>query len=267
VVVRYCRPETMAEALELLGDGAIPLAGGTDIVPLRRAGALAPEALVDVKRLRELRGLDAGALGAGETFAAIAAADGVPAAVRDGAGVVGAWQTRSRATIGGNVCRSSPAGDALCGLLVHGAAAELVSRTGARRVSMHEFFVGPARNVRRADELLVRLVFPGLPGGSAYARFTFRSWMDLAVVGVAARVAVENGRCVDAAVAIGGVAPTPLLVPGAGAALVAGDRGAAADALVAAAAPIDDVRGTRAHRLRVLHTLAGRVIARAFERA
>jgi CO/xanthine dehydrogenase FAD-binding subunit len=265
--MRYHRPETMAEALELLGDGVFPLAGGTDVVPLRRSGAIAPEALVDVKRLRELRGIAADGLGAGEPFDAIAAADDVPAAVRDGARVVGAWQTRVRATVGGNVCRSSPAGDALCGLLVHDAELELMSQAGTRRVPIREFFIGAGQNVLRPDELLVRMRFGTPSGGSAYERFTYRRWMDLAVVGVAARVVVDDGRCVDAAVAIGGVAPTPLLVPEAAAALVAGDREAAADALVAAAAPIDDVRGTRAHRLRVLRTLGGRVIARAFERA
>ena len=264
--MRYHRPETLTEALELLGDGAIPLAGGTDVVPLRRSGAIAPDALVDVKRLPELRGVAAGTLGAGVTFDAIAAAGAVPAAVRDGARVVGAWQTRTRATVGGNVCRSSPAGDALCGLLVHDAELQLVSLSGARQVPICEFFLGPGQNVRRADELLVRIGY-GAAGGSAYERFTYRRWMDLAVVGVAARVAVEEGRCVDAAVAIGGVAPTPLLVRDAQAALVAGEREAALDAIVEAAAPIDDVRGTRAHRLRILRVLAGRVIAKAFERA
>jgi len=265
--VRYHRPETLAEALELLGDGATPLAGGTDVVPLRRSGAIAPEALVDVKWLPELRSIAADTVGAGETFDAIAAASAVPTAVRDGARVVGAWQTRTRATIGGNVCRSSPAGDTLCGLLVHDAELELVSGSGARHVPIREFFLGPGRNVRRADELLVRIGFDEVAGGSAYERFTYRDWMDLAVVGAAARVVVEDGRCVDAAVAIGGVAPTPLLVTDARAALLAGEREAALDAIVEAAAPIDDVRGTRAHRLRILRVLAGRVIAKAFERA
>jgi carbon-monoxide dehydrogenase medium subunit len=265
--VEYHRPETLAEALALLGEGAIPLAGGTDVVPLRRSGAIAPDALVDVKRLQELRGIAPGGLGAAETFDSIAAADAVPEAVRDGARVVGAWQTRTRATIGGNVCRSSPAGDTLCGLLVHDAELELVSGAGARRVPIREFFLGPGRNLRRADELLVRIGLGTPAGGSAYERFTYRRWMDLAIVGAAARIAVEDGRCVDAAVAVGGVAPTPLLVADASAALVAGEREAALDAIVEAATPIDDVRGTRAHRLRVLRALAGRVIAKAFDRA
>jgi CO/xanthine dehydrogenase FAD-binding subunit len=265
--VRYDRPETLAEALELLGEGAIPLAGGTDVVPLRRSGAIAPDALVDVKRLPELRGIESRSVGAGETFDAIASAGELAAAVRDGARVVGGWQTRVRATVGGNVCRSSPAGDSLCGLLVHGAELELVSRAGARRVPIARFFTGPGHNVRRAEELLVRIRFDAPTGGSAYERFTYRRWMDLAVVGVAARVAVEDGRCVEAAVAIGGVAPTPLLVPEAKAALVADEREAALDAIVEAASPIDDVRGTRAHRLRVLRVLSARVIAKAFERA
>jgi carbon-monoxide dehydrogenase medium subunit len=233
---------------------------------------------VDVKRLGELRGLartDGGfAIGSATTLDTLASwSEPAPSAVIDGARLVGAVQTRTRATIGGNVCRSSPAGDMLCGLLVHEAEAELASLGGSRRVPLADFFLGPGRNVRRSDELLTRLHVPRLAGGSAYARFTYRRWMDLAVVGVAARVAFgSDGRCVDAAVAVGAAGPTPFLVPEAAAALRSSScdgeaASAAAEAVVAAAEPIDDVRGTRRHRLRVLRSLARRVIETAAARA
>jgi CO/xanthine dehydrogenase FAD-binding subunit len=275
----YHRPATLAEALELIGhDEAAALAGGTDVIPLRNAGAIGPRHLVDVKHLEELRGIastgDELWVGAAVTCAELTGALDAPAvsALADGAGIVGAVQTRARATVGGNVCRSSPAGDTLCGLLVLGARAELRSRRGFRRVALDEFFTGPGRNTRAADELLVGLSLPRPLGGSAYARFTYRKAMDLAVVGVACRAVVDAGRCVDASVAIGAVAPTPLLVPEAADALVgsAGEAEAverALDAVTRVASPIDDVRGNARHRLRVLRPLARDVIGTAFERA
>lgn len=274
----YHRPETLAEALELIGDGeAAALAGGTDVVTLRNDGVIAPGRLVDVKHLEELRGVraaDGGLwIGAAVTCAQLAElSEPALGALSDGAGIVGATQTRARATVGGNVCRSSPAGDTLCGLLVLGAQAELRSRRVTRRVALADFFTGPGRNDRAADELLVGLLLPEPRGGSAYARFTYRKSMDLAVVGVACRVDVEAGCCVDASVAIGAVAPTPLLVPEAAQALAgsAGDPEAverALDAVTRAATPIDDVRGSARHRLKVLRPLARDVIAAAFERA
>jgi CO/xanthine dehydrogenase FAD-binding subunit len=274
----YHCPTSIEEAVAALAlEGALPLAGGTDVVPLRAAGAIAPRHLVDVKRIPDLEGVEpaapAIAVGAATTFADLAARhEPELAALVDGAGVVGAAQTRARATLGGNVCRSSPAGDTLCGLLVLGAEAELRGSAGSRRVPLHEFFTGPGRNVRAADELLIRVIVPRRPGGSAYARFTYRRWMDLAVVGVAAWVMLDEGVCTDAAVAIGAAGPTPRLVPAAGAALVGSALepeavAAACHAVVDAAEPIDDVRGTRAHRLRVLRPLTRDVVRAAAARA
>jgi CO/xanthine dehydrogenase FAD-binding subunit len=275
----YHRPATLAEALDLMAlDGAAALAGGTDVVPLRNSGAIAPAHLVDVKHVPELHGVADGDgdvwIGAAATCAELTDCLTAPAlgALRDGAAVVGAGQTRARATIGGNVCRSSPAGDMLCGLLVLDAEAELRSGAGRRALALADFFTGPGRNARAADELLVGLRLPAPEGGSAYARFTYRRAMDLAVVGVACRVTLDGVRCASATVAIGAVAPTPLIVPSAGEALVgsAGDPEAVAralDAVTRAAAPIDDVRGSARHRLRVLRPLARDVIERALSRA
>jgi CO/xanthine dehydrogenase FAD-binding subunit len=274
---RYVRPESLEDALVAMSSrGALALAGGTDLVTMRADGILAPRQLVDIKSIPELRGIGGEAsfvIGAATTMRDVLDA-GPPEldAIVDGASVVGGAQTRARATIGGNIVRSSPAGDTLCGLLVLGACLHLRSVDGARAVPVDEFFTGPGGNVRRANELLTAVEIPRHRGGSSYRRFTYRSAMDLAVVGVAVRVTATAGVCSSASVAIGAVGPMPLLVLDAAEALIGSQCGpeaidAACAALVEAATPIDDVRGTRRHRLRVLPVLARRVIEQAWARA
>ena len=127
----------------------------------------------------------------------------------------------------------------------------------------------------RRGELLTRIVIAagaGRMGGSAYRRFTYRNAMDLSVAGVAVALEFDGDRCAAARVAVGACGPTPFLVSDAAAALVGStvdDRALAvgADAVVAAAKPIDDVRGTRRHRLHVLRPLIFSAAADALARA
>jgi carbon-monoxide dehydrogenase medium subunit len=275
--MEYQRPDNLHDALDALGPDSVVLAGGTDLVTMRAQGSVAGRILLDIKHIPELRGVSRRAgsmeIGATTTMRQLApTTDAGLQALADGAGVVGAVQTRNRATLGGNVCRSSPAGDTLAPLLVLGTKVQLASRSGDRTVELDDFFVGPGRNVRRVDELVTGFTVPTDGGASAYLRYTYRSWMDLAVVGVAARINMLGSRCTSASLAIAGAAPTPLLVPDAAAALIgsACDPDAlerAAQAVQGAANPIDDVRGTRAHRLRALGVLTTRVIRIALERA
>jgi carbon-monoxide dehydrogenase medium subunit len=274
----YHRPLDLDEALGLIAVGeSAALAGGTDLVSLRAGGQLAPRHVVDIKAIDALgvhttaRGGPI-ALGPTTSCASIARLGGLGVdAIVDGAAIVGAPQTRERATLGGNICRSSPAGDMLCGLLVLDATLELRSVRGERTLPASAFFVGPGRNQRAEDELLTKVTIESPRGASAYARFTYRRAMDLAVAGVGVWVEARDGECTAARVAIGAVASTPLLVPEAADALVGRplretSYDDAIEALVRAANPIDDVRGTRGHRLRVLRPLARSVFATAFAR-
>ena len=271
----YWRAESVAEASAALRcePGAIPLAGATDVISMRNSGALAPSLLVDLKRIDELQGIQRAdgklRLGSCVTIAELAGLeDAQAAALIDGARVFGAVQTRNRATLGGNICRSSPAGDTLPALLALGAEVLIASESDARRLPLDEFFLGPGENALTEGEVLVGVELPGAPGASAYERVTYRAWMDLAVIGVAVRIALDDDRCTDAAIALGGVAPTPLLVPAAATALISSalehlDVEAATEAALEAANPIDDVRGSRDYRLRALRALVPRMIARA----
>jgi carbon-monoxide dehydrogenase medium subunit len=244
---------------------------------MRATGAIDVSCMVDVKRIAGLSDLTWSSgqhrLGAAANLDSVTRFRPlVPSALVDGAGVVGGWQTRARATLGGNICRASPAGDTLCALLVDDAELQLTSTRGFRTVPAREFFTGPGATVRAHDELLVSIELRPRRGASAYARFTYRNAMDLAVVGVAARISLRDRVCDRASIAIGASGPTPMLVPAAADALV-GSRmdddaiAAAAAAVVACARPIDDVRGTAQFRRHVLEPLTDRVIREASRRA
>ncbi|MBZ3901450.1 FAD binding domain-containing protein [Streptomyces griseiscabiei] len=276
----YRRPDSLSEILTLLDRRpASVLAGGTDLVMMRADGAVdRAHDIVDIKGVPGLRGISLDAdgtlvIGAATPLRELAGTTVVPPhAITDGAALVGGWQTRARGTIGGNICRASPAGDTLPGLLAADARLELASTTGTRLVSAHDFFTGPGRTVREPGELLTRIIVPASRGASSYLRFTYRLAMDLAVVGVAAHVEIEHGRCVAARVALGAAAATPVLAPDAADALVGTELDApsveaAARLVLDTATPIDDGRGSRAHRRTVLPVLAERAIGIAFERA
>jgi carbon-monoxide dehydrogenase medium subunit len=274
----YERPKTIGEAVALLDEADICiLAGGTDLVIMRAEGMVISSHVADIKHIAGMSHISTDdteiAIGAATDLDGLARYFAVsPNAISDGAALVGAWQTRCRATIGGNICRASPAADTLCGTLVHDAQFELVSRFGRRLVAAREFFVGPGKTLRKQNELLTRIIVSPDDGASAYLRFTYRNAMDLSVAGVAAHITLEDGICTKASIAVGACGPTAFLVPEAAGALIGkpieiATVQRAAEAVVARASPIDDVRGTRKHRLHVLHPLTCRVVLQAAVRA
>src|SRR5262249_25375697 len=151
----------------------------------------------------------------------------------------------------------SPAADTIPPLFVYEAIATVAGPKGLHEVPIHKFFVAPGRTVLERGEFLLRLRLPPVPprSGAHYLRFIPRNEMDIAVVGAGAALPLDESRprCVHARVALAAVAPPPLLVPEAGAALVDGPL---TDALIekaaslaqTAAKPISDMRGTAAYR-------------------
>ena len=187
----YRRPTDFDTALALLAsEGSLPLAGGTDFVPMQRSGAINPATIVDLKSLPELRRVEVRdehvTIGGCVTMAEIGVLG--PAgigALTDGADYVGGRQTRARATLAGNVARSSPAGDTLAPLLALDAVARVAgSGHGGREIALSSFFVGPGQNRLEPGEIITEIVVPAA-GSSAYLRLTYRCRMDLAVSGVA----------------------------------------------------------------------------------
>jgi CO/xanthine dehydrogenase FAD-binding subunit len=282
----YEAPRSLADAVGLLSrlnGRARPLAGGTDLIDHVRTGRLTPDVLVDVKKIAELNRLEfspAGLrLGAavpcyriyGDTRIAAAYA-----ALAESCRIIGGIQIQNRASVGGNLCNSGPAGDSIPSLIALEATCVIAGAQGTREVPAHEFCIGPGKNVLQPGELLVELKFPARPprSGSHYRRFIPRNEMDIAVVGVGASVVIDPKYDTIAAarIALGAVGPTPLLAVEAGRLLVgrppdAAAVDAAAKAARAIARPIDDMRGTVEFRLHVTEVLVRRVLTEALERA
>lgn len=279
----YQTPTSAKDAAGLLSrDGAHVLAGGTDLLVKLRAGMVAPRLVVDLKNVPRLRGIENDAKGwrvgaatscaeIGEHAAFAAAWPGVVEALQ----LIGSTQIQGRATLGGNLCNSSPAADSVPALIAAGAICEVVGVSGQREVPVEKIITGPGKNSLARGEFVLgfRLPTPPARAGDAYLRFIPRTEMDIAVVGVGVSLALDaQGICTHARVALGAVAPTPLLVADAAKALI-GTRvdDAALKALAAAASaacnPIDDKRGTIAYRVKVAGVLARRAAAIAYERA
>jgi len=258
------------------------LAGGTDLLVQYRMGLRRPSAIIDVKRIPELVGIqmtgDGLRLGAATPAAVICEHQDVarlwPGLV-EAVHLIGSTQIQGRGSVGGNLCNASPAADTTCALIVNRAQCVIAGPGGQRTVPVEQFCVAPGRTVLERGELLVSITIPrpAPRTADAYLRLIPRSEMDIAVAGAAVSVTLDTGgTCTAARVAIGAVAPTALLVPEAAQVLVGSRLDAtalarAAEASRAAARPIDDKRGTIAYRRTVVGVLTKRAAAIAASRA
>ena len=283
----YAAPTSVAEAVRLLqqaGPTARVLAGGTDIIVMAREYRRDVSLMVDVKHVPEAmelsydpqRGLHVGA--------------GVPCyqiyenpevqrlypALVDSASLIGGIQIQSRASLGGNLFNSSPAADSIPTLIALGTICHIAGPNGERTVRAEEFCTAPGRNVLEPGELLVWLEVPPPPprSGAKFLRFIPRNEMDIAVANVCSAVVLDEGgqRIRSARIALGAVAPTPLLVEEAGRALEGAALSAEAwqpaiEAAQAACRPITDMRGSVAQRRHLIGVLTRRTLEGAVERA
>ena len=283
--VEILAPDTWEQALAMKAaqPEAIPIAGGTDLMVALNFDRARPQAILDLTRVPELRewGTDDGRLrvGAGVTYTRLIAelGDRLPG-LAIAARTVGSPQIRNRGTVGGNLGTASPAGDGLPPLYVSDAEVELVSATGARRLPVTEFVTGPKRQAAREDEIIAAFHLPAATGAQQFAKIGTRNAMVIAVCSLSLAIWPER-RAVCAC--IGSAGPTPMRA-GEAEAFIAGvldeeglweGRGPIADAAVerfgdlvaAAAAPIDDVRGSAAYRRHALGVLARRTLTWAWE--
>jgi len=283
--IQYAAPSTVEDAVTILaehGSNARMLAGGTDLIVQVREDARDTEVFVDAKSIPELMELSVNADGSTTLGAAVpchrlyndAQFTASYPAVVDAARIIGSTGIQGRASVGGNLCNSGPAGDTIPALIVHSAVCNIVGPGGARTVAVEDFCTAPGRNVLADGELLVSLTLPKPPAGSGshYLRFIPRNEMDIAVVGAGASLILDGDSITSARVALGAVAPTPLFVRAAGDALVgmtADEDSFAVAANIArdAATPINDMRGTVAHRKQLSYVLTQRALRGARARA
>lgn len=276
-------PQTLPEALDLLAEGApdvTPLAGGTNLIVDMRVGRHCPSVLMNIAGLDELRGIqmDDGHIVVGGTTTVAELLDDPlvvqhAPALREAAAVFANPLVRNRATVGGNLVDASPAADTAPPLLVLNAMVELTSQEGTRRVPLKEFLVGVRETVRQPHELLtaVRWLVPPPRSAAAFSKLALRKADAISVVNAAVMVVKdENGRCRQAHIALGAVAPTPIRAHAAedllrGQMLTNEAIAQAAYLTGEATCCIDDIRGSATYRRQVVEVLVRRLLTEVAE--
>ncbi|ETW94263.1 MAG: carbon-monoxide dehydrogenase [Candidatus Entotheonella factor] len=279
----YVAAQTVQEAVSLLaekGDAARVLAGGTDLIVQVREGRRSPDLIVDVKTIPDTNVLSYSpqsglTIGAAVPCYRIYGDEAIAAAypgLVDAFSLVGGTQIQGRASVGGNLCNSSPAADTIPALMAHNAMAVIAGPGGTREVAVADFCTGPGRNVLQNGEFLVSLTMPAPPAGfgACYLRFIPRNEMDIAVVGAGSSVVLGGTTIVSIRVALGAVGPTPIMVDTSaleGQPANEATINMAAEAAMAAASPISDMRGTVEQRRHLSGVLTRRTLQQAIARA
>lgn len=278
----YMRADSVEQALELKSQsGGRFIAGGHSLLPMMKIHMTAPEALVDIGRIEDLRGISRNGgftVGALTTHSMVASEgdDGFPDALREAASMIGDPQVRNRGTVGGNVAHADPASDLPTVFSALGATMKATSKDGSREIAAADFFTGLFESALDEDEILTAISVDAESSGtgSAYAKL-FNPASRYAVVGACATVDVgDDGSCTSATVAVGGLTPHAMLVDSVSEAIVGKpltEDNAKSAAQIAVDAVGDDVMGDVyagvEYRKRVLPVFVRRALLTAASRA
>jgi carbon-monoxide dehydrogenase medium subunit len=281
---QYLAAKTIDEAVQAhnqANGSARFLAGGTDLLVQIKSGIKKPNLVIDVKKIVELNNVEeisenefivgasvSGAnLNRNKKFASLW--PGVIEAFR----LIGSEQIQGRASLGGNLCNGSPAGDSVPALIAAGCTAIIAGPDGKKELPIEEFHTGPGKTVLKNGEMLVSLKFPKRENNSsdAYLRMTPRTEMDIAVVGCGVNLKLDNDICTSVRVSLGAVAPTPLLVKEASDIMVGTNLNSevlekVAKICMESCNPINDKRGTIEYRIKVAGVLFKRATLIAIDR-
>ena len=273
----YFAPTDVGEALKFLaeyGEKATVLAGGTDLVPRINYYELRPDNLMDIGKLGLNFIEDKGSMvvvGATTTWNQVADSTILleKMGVLTGAAKQGACvAVRNAGTIGGNLVNASPAGDLTAVLLALDAELFLKSSDSERTVHIQDFFTGPGKSVRKANELLIEIRIPVPAGQTSFFKLGRRKAMTLSVANTCVHLVMDGKQCKNARISLGAMAPTPLRCVKAEAFIqgknvdvkVISDCAAEA---VAESNPIDDQRATAWYRQKAGKALVARALAQA----
>jgi len=282
----YVRPETLAEASQFLAqhpEEARPFLGGTDVFVRMRDGFLTPKFLVDVKNLDGTNDLSfdprAGlTLGAAVNMNRVIASPEVHKhypLLAEACQSVASYQLRTRATVVGNLCNASPAGDTIGACLVLDGILHIHGTGGPRREPLAAFFLGPGKTALKPGDVVTAVHLPLPPKGCAgtYLKLGRNKMSDLSIVGVTVLGHPDPGLASGFRfrIALASVAPVPLIAAQAEVHLA--DRAVTAASILEAArlaaeasAPIDDVRGSARYRQRMVKNLTERALTEVWKK-
>ena len=258
------------------------LAGGTDVLVQMRSDIITPDDLIDVKKIQGVKDITKNKDGSWTLGIGVSGAEMSEHAefkktwpgLVEATDLIGSTQIQGRATIVGNLCNGSPAADSVPAQIAAGATVSVIGPSGERIEKVENIPTGPSKTSLKKGELISAVHIPAREknAGDAYLRFIPRTEMDIAVVGCAVSLRLDNGIITEARVALGAVAPTVLLVDECAQAIIGTKLDKAALKKLAQAAekacnPIDDKRGTIEFRTDIAGVLAVRTAKKAYDRA
>ncbi|MEO1450306.1 MAG: xanthine dehydrogenase family protein subunit M [Bacteroidota bacterium] len=276
----YKRAGSVAEAIQLLGDGDTKiLAGGHSLIPAMKLRLNAPETLVDIARIPELRYVRAEgstiAIGAAATHHDVMASDAVKThlpALSEMAAMIGDVQVRNRGTIGGALAHADPAADYPAMMLAANAEMVVQGPSGSRTIAAADFFVDLFETALGENEILTEIRVPALPAGatSAYVKF-YQPASRYAIVGCAVILSASGGSYSDVRVGFTSVGSIAFRDAGVENAL---NGQAVGDAAIEAAAQhaangvdvLEDHFASAAYRQHLARVMAKRALKQATER-
>jgi carbon-monoxide dehydrogenase medium subunit len=272
----YARATSVKNALELLsmhGERAKVLSGGQSLLPAMNLRLIAPELVIDVGDLAELRGVvvkgDTLAIGALTRHVDLLKSPEIGAhapLLRDAVAHVAHPAIRNRGTVGGSLAQADPASELPACMLTLGATIIARGPAGERRIAANEFFAGIYETTLRPQELLTAVELPLVPQNSAHFFQEFaRRHGDYALVGLAAQAAVRDGRFADLRLGFFAVGDRPLLAKSAGklvdVAVTPDVLAEAASALSDELNPLEDQQATPAMRRHLAKVLLMRCVS------
>ena len=283
--MQYHSPSSFNEAVAISNSssGLVKyLAGGTDVLVQLKIGTKSPDHLIDIKNIPGVREISLRDDGGYTIGAAVSGAQltehkelskNWPGLV-EGMELVGSAQIQSRATLVGNLCNGSPAADSVPGMIAAGASVSILNSSGTKDVLVEDIPSGPGSTNLENGELITAINLPKRNDyeGDAYLRFIPRTEMDIAVVGCAVNLSLENGVVTAAKVVLGAVGPKVILAHSAADCLVGTkldgsslSRFSAECSLIAK--PISDKRGSEEFRKDIIGVIAQRAAKKAYDRA
>ena len=277
----YHVPSTVQEAVEILAkyDDVRIIAGGTDVIPRMKAGIWKPEHLMSLKGIKELKamkyddenGLTFGANCTLRELEAFAPIKENYTALWEGMHSIANTQIRNAGTPVGNIVNAVPSADTAPPLLVLDAQLRVVSARGERILPVNELFAGVCKTTLEKDELVTEVIVPPLSKGTGtmYIKYSVRKALDLAMIGSAAKITVEDGICTDAKIGLGAVAVCPKRAFNAEKILIGQkltDELIEKASLIASeedCSPITDMRATKEYRREMVRVITRDVIKQA----
>lgn len=276
-------PETLNEALDILaganGRKTMPIAGGTNLIVDIRSKRERPERVVGLGNIANLRGLngDKGriSIGARTTVSDLLASPKIAAtapSLIDSAKIFAGQMVRNAATVAGNIACGSPAADLVPPLMSLDAEVTLASKAGTRTIALDDYYLGYKQDVRRPDELILKISWPRMAENSvnSFYKLARRRGDAITITGVAVTLSVADGTCTKARIVLGAVSPVVLRAKKAealleGEALTPALIDAAAAQAVEECSPIDDVRASAEYRRHTVEALTRRLVSQAWQ--